>query len=65
MGYLVRRFDKKEYWSQFAGRFIHPYLKYPMTVFETFEEAKEFAEKNTQSQRKPLLVCDRNGKIIK
>mgnify|MGYP003440280458 CR=1 FL=1 len=38
MGYLVRRFDKKEYWSQFAGRFIHPYLKYPMTVYETFED---------------------------
>ncbi len=63
--YLVRLSDKKEYWSESAGRFINPYMKYPMTVFETFEEAKEFAEKNTQSQRKPLLVCDINGKIIK
>ena len=50
MGYLVRRFDKKEYWSQFAGRFIHPYLKYPMTVFETFED--DFLLPNLRAESK-------------
>ena len=65
MGYIIRKFDKKEFWTEYAGRFINPYMKYPLTVFDTFEDAKEFALANTQNVKKPLLVCDINGKVIK
>lgn len=63
--YLVRLYDKKEFWSIAAGRFISPYMKYPLTVFGSFEEAKEFAMLNSKGRKRPLLVCDINGKIIK
>ena len=65
MGYIVRKFDKKEYWSEYAGGFINPYMKYPLTVFDSLEEGQEFAIKGSVNKRKPLLVCDINGKIIK
>ena len=63
--YLVRLSDKKEYWSEYAGRFINPYMKYPLTVFDTLEEAQEFAIKGSVNRRNPLLVCDINGKVVK
>ncbi len=65
MGYLVRKFDKKEFWSAQAGRFINPYMKFSLTIFDTLEEAKIFALNNTKSEKKPLLICDIDGKIIK
>lgn len=65
MGYLVRLFDKKEYWSEKAGRFINPYMKYPLTVFDTFEEAQVFAKENSINRRSSLRVCTMDGKIVK
>lgn len=64
-GYMVRLYDKKEFWSEFANRFIPYYMKYPLTIFDTLEEAKEFASVNSVGRKRPLLVCDRVGKIIK
>lgn len=65
MSYLVRLNDKKEFWSEYANKFISPYMKYPLTVFDSLEEAKEFVVINSNGRKRPLLICDINGKIIR
>ena len=58
MAYIVRLNDKKYFWSGFVNNFIPEYQKFPLTIFESMEEARDFAIENSKNRKRPLLVCE-------
>ena len=58
MGYVVRLNDKKNFWSEFANNFIPEFQKFPLKVFDSVEEVKDFAIENSKNRKRPLLVCE-------
>ena len=58
MSYVVRLNDKKNFWSEFANNFIPEFQKFPLKVFDSVEEVKDFAIENSKNRKRPLLVCE-------
>ena len=52
MGYVVRLNDKKNFWSEFAGNFIPEFQKFPLKVFDSEEEVKDFAVENSKNRKR-------------